>query len=1079
MPSMENPLLTHPVPPLLLSAARRLLDAMTVDLDSSTFSASGEIGAFLRLKAGETEASLTLRSGPTGLLASCSLCRTEGELPCTHAIAVLLVFRERSSSRETRKTSGRTPPLPLRHPAKTEESLQDFPCTTLLLSGTREAPFFVALTRRMTPMDHARFHLLESGKKGSGKDLSPPAELFSGAFAPHLAKGRDGSLIPGYRPRSGGRDALFRYLSLPGIRILSARTKSPYRIECPPTPPSVRIVARWKDRPGEEVVLEGSVEIARADRSLRDVLWMSFEGVSILAGGGSLLFFARDSSRTSLNGRLLERAGDPRPLPLSEWAPLFDPGKAEEGPGLLAFDPPDLAPRFGSRSRWTPVLRLAGRPGGGLLLTPEISYPDKASIPLFGPDRHRLGDHIPGGDLSGDSVPFLIGRDREKELIARNHFEKVARLSSADATIPVDPGQAGDILDRVVPELEAKGFRIDRSALHEGSILPGPVTISLGIRDLSPQEVSLSASVSTGAGIFPLPGRPPDENSSLLHLPSGSSVYLEGAIRDHDREICRLFTLDGEGSGQASRYYVSMIMRLRPDLPLEPAPGVRLEPFSPSPLEDQVFGRLSRLFSATLRPYQREAVSTLVSLRREGLSGILADEMGLGKTISILAFLSWIRQEAEDCPNADRPPLVALPASLLYNWSHEAGRFCPTLRTYIHAGMNRQARLPEMEKADIILTTYGTLRNDPHLSEGPPFSCLVLDEAHMVKNPDSLTHQALLSLPARQKIAVTGTPVENRLFDLWGIMNLLTPGLLGSKLQFERRFLRETGPGGEQERKVDLLRNLVAPLVLRRTKEMVLTDLPPKVEMDVWIDPSPEEKAQYTSLRKHGRQEILLSEGSPHMATLTLLLRLRQFACHPALLPPDLQGGVTASSKFDLVCAKIEEGVSEGHKILLFSQFTKVLDLFDAALPAMGISSVRLDGSTPLEERKRRVEAFQSEGRDSPMVFLASLKAGGVGLTLTQADYVFHYDPWWNPQVESQASDRSHRIGQKKSVFVYRFLVRETVEERVRTLKESKKDLFDRIMDFGGEGAGDDPLSGRISLAEMQSLLDDEAASAP
>ena len=234
---MENPLLTHPVPPLLLSAARRLLDAMTVDLDSSTFSASGEIGAFLRLKAGETEASLTLRSGPTGLLASCSLCRTEGELPCTHAIAVLLVFRERSSSRETRKTIGRTPPLPLGHPAKTEESLQDFPCTTLLLSGTREAPFFVALTRRMTPMDHARFHLLESGKKGSGKDLSPPAELFSGAFAPHLAKGRDGSLIPGYRPRSGGRDALFRYLSLPGIRILSARTKSPYRIECPPTPP--------------------------------------------------------------------------------------------------------------------------------------------------------------------------------------------------------------------------------------------------------------------------------------------------------------------------------------------------------------------------------------------------------------------------------------------------------------------------------------------------------------------------------------------------------------------------------------------------------------------------------------------------------------------------------------------------------------------------------------------------------------------------------------------------------------------------------------------------------------------------
>ncbi len=1072
---MADPLLTQAFPPIRLAAARRLLEAIRVKFESSSFTGSGKVTASLHLESGSPPGSLTLRADPSGLLASCSLCGIEEDLPCTHAIAVLLVFREKKPTRE-KGNSGRRP-LPPRPDTKQSETLRDFPCTTLLLSGTRQDPFFIVLTRQMTPMDHSRFRLIEATRTGRGS-LPYQVDLFSRAFAPYLARIADGRRIPGYLPRTGGQESLFRYLTLPGIRILSARTKIPYRIECPESAPSVRLLARWRDRPGGDVLLDGSLEIAQTERPLRELLWMSFEGVSVIAGGGSLLFLGRGSPIPPLYRRLLERAIDPRPLPQSEWAPLFDPGKTEEGPGPIAFDPPELAPRFGSRSRWTPLLRISGRPGGGLLLTPEICCPDMISIPLFGPERHRLGDHIQDPVPSPDGVPFLIGRDREKELVARNLFEKVARLSSSEASIPVSPDRAGEILDRVVPELLSKGFRIDRTALYDGSILPGPVSISLGVRELSPQEVALSGKLSTGAGVFALPGRPPEENSSLLHLPSGASVFLEGSARDHDREICRLFSLDGEGLGQASRYYVAMIMRLRPDLPLEPDPGVRLEPFSPTPLPDREFDRLAHTCRAILRPYQREAVSTFLSLRREGLSGILADEMGLGKTISVLAFLTYLKGAEEGPSNANRPPLVVLPASLLYNWSNEAERFCPTMRIHIHAGMNRQTRIQEMEKADVILTTYGTLRNDPHLSDGPPFSVLVLDEAHTVKNPDSLTHQALLALPARQKIAVTGTPVENRLFDLWGIMNLLLPGLLGSRLQFERRFLRENAAGEEQGRRIDLLRNLVAPLVLRRTKEMVLTDLPPKMEMDVWIDPSPEEKAQYARLKRHGRQEILLSEGPRHMAYLTLLLRLRQFACHPAILPADLSGGVTAASKFELVCAKIEEGVSEGHKILLFSQFTRILDLFEATLPAMGISSVRLDGSTPLDERKRRVDAFQSDRADSPMVFLASLKAGGVGLTLTQADYVFHYDPWWNPQVESQASDRSHRIGQKRSVFVYRFLVRETVEERVRLLKESKKGLFERLMDFGDEGGGEDRLSGRISLADMQAILDDDIATA-
>ncbi len=321
---------------------------------------------------------------------------------------------------------------------------------------------------------------------------------------------------------------------------------------------------------------------------------------------------------------------------------------------------------------------------------------------------------------------------------------------------------------------------------------------------------------------------------------------------------------------------------------------------------------------------------------------------------------------------------------------------------------------------------------------------------------------------------MTGTPVENRVLDLWGIFNILMPGFLGSKLLFERRFFRENEEGEIRNSRIDLLGKIVSPLILRRTKEMVLSDLPPKVEVDIWIDPAPEERSLYHLLKTRGTEEILSSNngaGAIRMVYLTLLLRLRQMACHPLLLPAEMRGGLTRSSKFDLVLEKIQEGTSEGHKILLFSQFTTILDLFEEALPPMGISSVRLDGTTPLPERKKRVDAFQSDAPESPLVFLASLKAGGVGLTLTRADYVFHYDPWWNPQVENQASDRTHRIGQEKNVFVYRFLVRGTVEERVQTLKESKKDLFNLLMNASPADGFSDRGTGLLSIEEMQDLL--------
>lgn len=770
--------------------------------------------------------------------------------------------------------------------------------------------------------------------------------------------------------------------------------------------------------------------------------------------------------------RLVERALRGDSLAPAEWMPLLDPERqGTDISSLLAFNPPEMAPDYLSGKNAPPVVRIEGLGEGGLSLLPEIRYSKGVSLPLFGPDRHRLGDYL--SDSDGTRVR-LISRDRERELYFRNVFEKITRLSHSGKKIPVQRTDVASILDRTLPALESAGFTIDRGALFGDEIIGGPVSLTLDLFAETDEKIRVTARLLTKAGTFPLPGRKKgEEDSPLLPLPHGPSVYLEGPERRQEEEIRQLFALDGNGQAQASRYYVSMLHLLRPDLPFAPSPEMDLSPFSPMPVSGNDFDRLAQVFSASLRPYQKEAVSFLHSLAREKLSGILADEMGLGKTISVLGFLLMQKLTGRFSPE-ERPPIVALPASLLYNWAHEAQRFCPGILLHLHAGPDRWKRFQALvSPPDLILTTFGTLRNDPQLAQGPPFAALVMDEAHQVKNPDSLTHKALSQIPARLRIAVTGTPVENHLTDLWGLFALLMPGLLGSRSQFERRFLREETSGEERNRRITLLRNLVSPLILRRTKEMVLRDLPPKMEVEIWVDPTEDELLHIHEIKSQARRQIEQMgevEGAPlRMAYLTLLLRLRQQACHPGLLPPELRGKRGHSSKFILTLDKIAEGVEEGHKILLFSQFTGMLDLFEEALPSRGISTVRLDGSTPISERQKRVALFQSDAPDSPRVFLSSLKAGGVGLTLTKADYVFHYDPWWNPQVEAQASDRSHRIGQTRSVFIYRFLVRGTVEERVQDLKKVKRDIFSRLL--GGEESlaeGGDALS----LEEMRALID-------
>ncbi len=1067
---MDHPFFSRSFSPLQVAAARRLLSRATVELLPGDISEE-QIKLLFSLSTESSLVEITLWKNQNDLLCTCPLCGVAGELPCPHAIAALELLKESSSKPSSSPEKASTPSKPL-SPRTPPSSRLPLPrISALVLTGHRTAPLFVALKDGGDLLSPGEFGQIAQ-RLQEGEPLPPATTLFASAFTSFNYQS-PGQFTQGYRPKRGATDSLFALLK-EGLPVLSARTRSPYRVLLPARSPRPQVTGQWEGNPGERLKLQASIETPEGPLSLAHHMFFSFGESAIVCGAGKIQFFVPDPPLSGAAIRLLERALKEESLTQGEWMPLLDPERqGGELSATFCFDPPGLAPAYLSGKLATPRVRIEARTEGTLSLFPEVQYSDQVALPLFGPDRHRLGDYLP--DPGGNGIR-LISRNRERELFYRNTFEKITRLSHTGESIPIQRADVAELLDRTLPSLQDAGFVIDRGELFGEDIIGGPVSLLLGLKEQKNDRIRIDASLFTQAGTFPLPGRKKgEEESPLLPLPHGPAVYLEGPERQQEREIRQLFSLDGNGSAEASRYYVSMLHLLRPDLPFCPSPGLDLSPFSPTPLPDDKFDALSRIFTASLRPYQREAVSFLHSLARENLSGILADEMGLGKTISILAFLLMQKLTGAITPEY-RPPLVALPASLLYNWSHEAHRFCPDLTVHLHAGSDRWKRFQSLlSPPDIILTTYGTLRNDPELSEGAPFACLVMDEAHQVKNPDSLTHKALFEIPARLKVAVTGTPVENSLTDLWGIFALLMPGLLGSRAQFERRFLREETTGEEKNRRITLLRNLVSPLILRRTKEMVLRDLPPKVEVEIWVDPTEDECLHVHEMKRQARHQIeqmeALDNTPLHMAYLTLLLRLRQQACHPGLLPPELRGARTHSSKFLLVLDKIAEGVEEGHKILLFSQFTGMLDLFEESLPGLGITTVRLDGSTPISDRQKRVALFQSDSPDSPRVFLSSLKAGGVGLTLTKADYVFHYDPWWNPQVEAQASDRSHRIGQTRSVFIYRFLVRGTVEERVQDLKKVKRDLFSRLLD------GDNSLSrggDSLTLEEMRSLIDFE-----
>jgi superfamily II DNA or RNA helicase len=449
-------------------------------------------------------------------------------------------------------------------------------------------------------------------------------------------------------------------------------------------------------------------------------------------------------------------------------------------------------------------------------------------------------------------------------------------------------------------------------------------------------------------------------------------------------------------------------------------------------------------FVGRLRPYQREGLGWLYFLQRFGFGGCLADDMGLGKTVQVLALLESRRELRTRNQTTDRPAasLVVVPRSLVFNWKQEAARFTPALRILDHTGVDRVRPGEHFDNYDVVLTTYGTLRRDAIDFKDQVFDYCILDESQAIKNPASESAKAARLIRADHRLALSGTPVENHLGELWSLFEFLNPGMLGSAAVFR---LGGTGARNPSAETRTLLARALRPFILRRTKQQVARDLPAKLEQTIYCELEPEQRRLYDELREHYRQALLARVerdgiNKAKMQILEALLRLRQAACHPGLL--DRDRAAESSAKLDVLLPQLAEVMEEGHKALVFSQFTSLLAIVRNRLDRDKIPYEYLDGKT--RDRAARVERFQSD--PDCRLFLVSLKAGGLGLNLTAAEYVFLLDPWWNPAVEAQAIDRTHRIGQTQQVFAYRLIARDTVEEKVLELQQTKRDLADAII---------------------------------
>ncbi|MCP5537572.1 MAG: SNF2 helicase associated domain-containing protein [Akkermansiaceae bacterium] len=548
--------------------------------------------------------------------------------------------------------------------------------------------------------------------------------------------------------------------------------------------------------------------------------------------------------------------------------------------------------------------------------------------------------------------------------------------------------------------------------------------------------------------------------SRTLSLPRGGKAV----ISHFDAEVMEGFLLDTDPRQEDGRYYFPV---------QQEAYLQRLRAFygAHGPTEEEPVPALPDELAAQLRAYQTEGVEWLYRSAVRTGGALLADDMGLGKTLQTLAFVQHWKTHGGDA--ARGPALVVCPATLLGNWRDEAAKWVPRLNVLVMHGPRRKDYYEVMEVADIIVTSYALLDKDCAHYQKIQLGALILDEASAIRNPDTIAAKAARKVKAACRVAITGTPVENSVRDLWSVYQFLMPGYLGGREDFRRRY--EVPCAAEVPDRVAMqrLRWRTSPFMLRRTKSLVAKDLPPKIESVVWCDPSPMQRDQYQAILRHGAEKVdqlraQSGKDGARMQMLTVLLRLRQSCCDLRLLDDKLKGKSLSdvSAKLARLMELLDEAQRGGHRVLVFSQFTSMLALIREELDREDIDYCYLDGSTL--DRAGVVDRFQKPG--GPPVFLISLKAGGYGLTLTAADTVVLFDPWWNPAVEAQAADRIHRIGQTKPATIYKLITRGTVEEKILRLQERKRSVITAAMGDVGDESG--PMMTGLTEREMLELLE-------